>query len=724
MAGKRIKGITIEIDGDTKGLDKSLSDVDKSLKTTKDDLKDVNKLLKFDPKNTELLQQKQELLTKSIADTKERLSQLKTALSQMDAAGVDKNSEAYRGLQREIADTENQLKGLEKQSQSFGSVGIQQVQAVGKELQKVGGQITKVGEGLTKNVTAPLAAVGAASIAAFNDVDAGMDAVVTKTGATGDALAGMQDVVKDLATSIPTDFETAGNAVGEVNTRFGVTGDQLEELSGQFIKFAKINGTDVSTSVDEVQKVLDAFGIASSYAGTQLDVLNRVGQNSGVSMETLTSDLVQNAAAFQEMGMSSNQAAVFIGQVEKSGIDTNTMMSGMSKALKNATSDGKSMKDALAEMQDTILNGTDSMDGLSAAYDLFGKSGAAVYNAVAQGSLDFTALADSADIMSDSVDSVSQTFDSTLDPIDQWQLTLNQMKETGAEVGNSLMTVLQPLLEKVADAFADLSAWWQSLDPEAQNTIVTVGLIAAALGPVLVIIGQVITAIGAILAAINPVTLTIAAIVAAIAGVIAIIENWGAICDWFSGVWQSFCDFVSGLLTTLGSFFTEKWEGIKTTITGTWDSVVKTTTDKFESIKKTVHDAVEKLKSFFDFDWKLPDIKLPHFSVTGSFSLKPLSVPHFSVDWYAKGGILTAPTIFGMQDSSLLGGGEAGPEAVLPIEKLKDFMNEVLDRRQAASGGDFNQVINITSPQELKPSEIARQTKNATQSVLAAMRGI
>jgi phage-related minor tail protein len=718
MAGKRIKGITIEIDGDTKGLDKSLSDVDKQLKTTKDDLKDVNKLLKFDPKNTELLQQKQELLKTAIADTKGRLEQLKTALAQMDASGVDKNSEAYRGLQREIVSTEAELKNGEKQLKQFGSVGVQQINMIGEELKKVGGKITDVGEDLSKKVTAPIAAVGAASLAAFSEVDKGMDAIVTKTGATGDSLASMQSMVSDLATSIPTDFETAGNAVGEVNTRFGLTGDALEDLSAQFIKFAQINGTDVSSSIDGVQKVMDAFRVSADQASGVLDLLNAVGQNTGISMDELESQLVSNATALQSLGINVGDSAALMGQLEKSGVDASTVFTGLTKVQKTAMESGVSMQDALTQ---ALSSSTD-------AIDIFGsKAGPKLYSAFQNGTLSaqmFAASLDGESGLEDSLGSVSDTFEGTLDPIDQWQLTLNQLKLTGAEVGATLGSVLQPMLEKLSDAVKALGDWWAQLSPEMQSTIVTVALIAAAVGPLLVMLGNVVTAIGAILAAINPVTLTIAAIVAAIAGVIAIIENWGTICDWFSGVWQSFCDFVSGLLTTLGSFFTEKWEGIKTTITGTWDSVVKTTTEKFESIKKTVHDAVEKLKSFFNFDWKLPDIKLPHFSVTGSFSLKPLSVPHFSVDWYAKGGILTAPTIFGMQDSSLLGGGEAGPEAVLPIEKLKDFMNEVLDRRQANAGGDFNQVINIASPQELKPSEIARQTKNATQSVLAAMRGI
>jgi len=197
MAG-RIKGVTIEIGGDTTQLDKSLKGVDKSLRTTQSNLRDVNKLLKFDPKNVELLKQKQDLLTRAVNDTKTRLDTLKDAQAQMDAKGVDKNSEEYRGLQREIIDTTNKLQTLKKEQADFGSVASQGLKATGKELQTLGQDIQKVGDNLTKKFTAPLAAVGTASLAAWGQVDEGLDIVIQKTGATGDALSSMQDSVKNI----------------------------------------------------------------------------------------------------------------------------------------------------------------------------------------------------------------------------------------------------------------------------------------------------------------------------------------------------------------------------------------------------------------------------------------------------------------------------------------------------------------------------------------------
>ena len=254
----------------------------------------------------------------------------------------------------------------------------------------IGGKTSAVGAALNKNITVPMLAVGTASVAAWKSVDAGMDAVAAKTGATGETLTAMQDSVKNLAAQIPTSFENAGNAVGEVNTRFGLTGQALEDLSAQFIKFADLNSTDVSSSIDTVQKALSAFGLGAEDASGLLDTLNAVGQQTGVSMDSLTSGLIQNGTAFQELGLSVDQSVLLMGQLEKSGANSETVMNGLRKALKNAAADGVPLNEALSNLQDSILNGTDSMDGLTAAYDLFGKSGDQIYGAIKNGTLDWT----------------------------------------------------------------------------------------------------------------------------------------------------------------------------------------------------------------------------------------------------------------------------------------------------------------------------------------------
>ena len=491
MAG-RIKGITIEIGGDTTKLTKALSGLDKSLKQTQQQLKDVNKLLKMDPKNTELLRQKQELLGKAIGDTEKRLEELKKAADQMKDADV--GGEQYDNLKREIIATEQELKNLKAQQDALANSKLDNLS---KEFDKVGKKVSTIGDELTKKVTAPLLAIGTASIAAFNDVDKGMDAVTVKTGATGEDLAAMQEIVKDLGTEIPASFEDIGNAVGEVNTRFGVTGQDLDDLSAKFLKFSQLNGTDVASSIDNTQKVMAAFGLDVSDAGALLDTFNAVGQRTGIDMNTLTNLMVRSGAQLQAMGLDAYQAANFLGDVEKSGIDVNQAMTGMQKALKYAASEGKPLTEVLSDFDAVMKSNASETEKLNKAYEIFGtKSGAAMYNAAKSGSIAFDELGKS---MSDNLGNLDSTYDATLDGTDQMKLSFNALKEAGAEVGAAIGDTLAPMLKKAAEKLREFSKWFQKLNPKTKELITKLGLLAAAAGPVLSIAGRITSKVGTLI---------------------------------------------------------------------------------------------------------------------------------------------------------------------------------------------------------------------------------
>lgn len=494
MAGGRIKGITIEIGGDTTPLQKALSGVNKDLKQTQSQLRDVNKLLKLDPKNTELLRQKQELLGKAIGDSEEKLAKLKEASEQMAKGGItDQNRQQYEALQREIIATEQEIKKLKAEQDKLAGSKLDNL---GRQFDEVGKKISSIGDNLAKKVTVPLLAVGTASMAAFADVDKGMDAVVKKTGATGDQLAEMQASVKNLGTEIPASFEDIGSAVGEVNTRFGLTGQELEDLSAQFLKFARLNDTDVVNSIDDVQKALAAYGLDASSAGEYLDVLNATAQATGVDVNKLAQGIISNGAAFQEMGLDINQATYFMGQLEKSGANSETVLNGMRKALKNSAADGKDLNESLAELEDTILNGKDGVDGLQKSYELFGKSGDQIYAALKTGSLSFKDLGDAAIEAGGSIDG---TFANTLDATDDMKLTFNALKEAGYEVGAALGKTLTPILKKAAEGLRKFSQWFEKLSPKTKDLITKLGLLAAAAGPVLSIAGRITSKVGSLI---------------------------------------------------------------------------------------------------------------------------------------------------------------------------------------------------------------------------------
>lgn len=649
----RIKGITVEIGGDTTGLDKALKDVNSTIKSTQSSLRDVNRLLKLDPSNSELLAQKQKLLQNEIKATSEKLNALKEADKQakVQLENGELGQDKYDALQREIIETENNLKSLQEEAKKVPSALSVSMKEAGDKIKEVGDKTTEVGKGLSTHITAPIVAMGAASLKAFNDVDAGMDIIVQKTGASGKALNEMQDSMKNLATSIPTDFETAGAAIGEVNTRFGLTGKKLEDLSGKFIKFAQLNNTDVSTAIDNTQKVISAFGLKASDAGALLDTMNAVGQRTGISMDTLAKSMVTNSAALQQLGFSASDAANFLGNVEMSGADTSQVMTGLTKALANATANGKPMKEALKEIQDSMVNASSETEGLQAAYELFGKrAGGAIYQACKNGSLSFEELGTS---LKDNIGNVDSTFNETLDPIDKFQTSLNSLKIVGADVGNSLMTVLAPMLTKFSEMMKSLNEKWNSLSPGMQDAIVKIALIAATVGPVLVVIGKVITAVGTITSALGgliglitgttaattaagvaggasaagtaaagtaaggaavgfgalnvsllPIIGIIAAIIAAVVAIIAIIKNWGAITEWFKGLWETVSTVIMSIWQTISDFFKGIWEGLVSIFTTVWETIKNVLTVALMFIVELIKGYFELITLPFRFIWE------------------------------------------------------------------------------------------------------------------------
>ena len=575
MAGQ-IKGITIEFRGDTTSLDKALRKVKSDSRDIDTELRKVNNSLRFNPKNTELLTQKQGLLREKVAQTEKSLEELKKIQSQMDDdPAIDKNSREYQQLRREIIETESKLKHFQAESQKLANVKLTAFRA---QLDDMSKKFKTAGDALTKYVTLPLAALGGASGAAFVGVDDALKTLVQLTGAAGDDLEDMQETVKSIATTVPADFDVIATAVGEVNTRFGITGEKLDEVSEKFVKYADINKVDVTTAIDSTQKAMSAFGLSADDTGDVLDILTRVSQNTGVSVDKLTSGLVSNSTAFQEMGLDINEASTLMGMLEKSGVNMETVTNGMRRALKNAAADGKDVNTALIELQDAIEGGASEMDALNMAYDLFGKSGDQIYGAVKAGALDFRELANAS---TDASGALDDTFERTLTPADKFALILNRLKLLGYEIANSVLPVVEPVIQKIADGIGRITEKWNALPKDTQQRIIAVAAAIAAIGPALLIVSKGLTLLSAGLGVAQKVVAGFSAALSFLAAnpIVAVIAGIAALVAAFVILWKKSDAF--------RNFFINLWKNIKTAVTVIWNAITAVFTNSWNRIKAT-----------------------------------------------------------------------------------------------------------------------------------------
>jgi len=683
---------------------------------------------------------------------------------------------------------------LEPEMQSAGQKG-------GESLaNKIQSSLDSAGGKMTKAISLPIAAGAAASVAAWKEVDEAMDTITIKTGASGEALADMQQRAKNLAESMPISFQTAGDAVGEVNTRFGLTGDALESLSGQFAMFAELNDTDVSSSIDSVQSAMAAWGISADDASLVLDTLNKAGQDTGISVDKLSGMLSSNKTVLDEAGMSFSDAAMFCANLDKNGVDAGTAMTGLKKALQNATKEGKPANQALQELQEKMGDGSNKAEAYAAATELFGaKAGPAIADACMEGRLSFDQLGTS---MGDFAGNVEGTFNETLDPMDNFTMAMNTMKDIGSEIVEVAGPLILDVLTILRDTLTSLKEKWDGLSEGQQQTILAVIGVVAALGPLMSIISGVIgvvttiqtlmTVLTPIIAGVSlPIIGIVAAVAAAVAAGILLYENWdiikekaGQLKDWISEKWEALKQAVSNTVENLKQAVTDKWNALKTNVTTTvenikngiqqkfvdmvrdvlgrviaikegirerfqeakdnalqifenikngvrqkfvdmvrdvllrvgaikegisdrfeqakdtalriFDDIKNGIKDKIEWAKDKVSGIVDTIKNLFDFDWSLPDLKLPHISITEYLDVPGLgTIPApwgIHVDWYAKAYdspyLFTSPTVMngrGFGDR----GSHNGGELVYSHDKLME------DIRRASSGGTFAPTINI-----------------------------
>ena len=258
-SGSRIKGITVEIGGDTTDLQKSLKAVDSSLKDTQAQLKDVNKLLKLDPSNTELLRQKQDLLKKSIGETKDRLKTLKEAYKSLDGKGTEEAKQQQAALAREIADTEQSLKNLKEQYRDFGSVAKQQLTAIGEKMNEVGDKLVSAGSSLTAKVTAPIVAGFGVAMNSASDYEENINKLQVAFGDFADEVQNFTDNAQmDFGLS-KNDASESAAAFGALAKGIGLSEEQAASMAVELTKLSADLGSYFNTDIEQSAGALEGI---------------------------------------------------------------------------------------------------------------------------------------------------------------------------------------------------------------------------------------------------------------------------------------------------------------------------------------------------------------------------------------------------------------------------------------------------------------------------------
>lgn len=981
----RIKGITVEIGGDTTGLDKALKTVNTSIRSTQSALKDVNRLLKLDPSNTELLSQKQRLLKDAIAATKEKLDSLKVAQEQakQQLENGELGQDKYDALQREIVETEEELRRLQQEAATTNTA-LSKIDVAGKKMETVGNSIAGAGKKMM-GVTTVIGGVGVAAVKTATDFDSAMSQVAAVSGATGKDFDALRNKAREMGAKTKFSATEAAEAMNYMAMAGWKTEDMLDGIEG-VMNLAAASGEDLATTSDIVTDALTAFGLSAKDSGHFADILAATSSNANTNVSMMGETFKYCAPIAGALGFSAEDTAEAIGLMANAGIKSSqagtalrTIMNNLAGDVKisgkaigdvtiattNADGSMRDLSDILADCRSAFGNLTES-EKAQAAESLVGKNAMSGFLALMNaGQGDIDKLSSAIDNCDGSAEKMAMTMQDNL----AGQLTIlkSQLQELAISFGDILMPAIRSIVSKLQGFVDKLNG----MDEGTKRTIVTIALLVASIGPLLVIIGTAISKIGVAMqgfvklangisklkiaiqggtgvlgklgAALGGISAPVLAVVAVIAVLVAafvhlwktnegfrdaMIGTWNRIKDTISGfcqgivdrlnalgfqftdivdvlktVWNGFCQvlapifegvfnnianilstvtgvitgildvfigiftgnwsqawtgvkeifssiwngissfftnilnvikgvadvvlgwfgtswnevwtniktFFEGIWNGIATFFTTIWEtlknvvtvgimaigsilsaafdiitlpfrfiwenckeiiisvwdaikskvttvihavasvistvmnaiktvfstvwnaiktvvttvvnaiksvvttvfnaikntattvwnaiknavttpvnaikssvttvfnsvkstvssifnGIKSTATSVWNGIKSAITTPIEAAKNKVKSVVDAIKGFFSgMKISLPHIKLPHFKVTGKLSIAPPSVPHLSIDWYKEGGIMTSPTIFGMNGSSLMAGGEAGAEAILPL---------------------------------------------------------
>lgn len=615
---ENIKGITIEFKGDSTSLGKALKDIKTQASGVDKDLKAVNRALKFNPGNTELIAQKQQLLKTKVQQTKDSLDALKAAQKTLDAEGVDKSSSEYMTLRRRIIETESQLKHFDAELKKLDGAKLR---ALGEEFSKTGKKMQSIGKGMTTYVTAPVAAGFAGAIKSASDFNENVNKVEVAFGKSKSA-------VMNWAKTATTEFGLSKNAALEAAALFGDMGTSMG--------LSKTAAADMSTSLAGLA------GDLASFKNISVDE----------AMTALKGVFTGETESLKNLGVVMTET-----NLQKFAADQGLVYDSMSEAEK------------VTLRYQYVLEKTKNAQG-----------------------------------------DYAKTNDQTANALRTFQGAVSNLSTA---FGQHLLPIINPIILKVTELINKFG----ELSPQTQKIILIVAAVAAAVGPLLIIVGKIATGIGSIMNLISiigpsigalagPIGIAVAIIAALITAGVLLYKNWDRIKAKATEIKAN----ISATFTALKATIVGIFQGIKSTTISVWNGIKTAITRPIRTAVGIIRTAINKIKAIINgAKLKLPRFKLPHFSIDGG--QLPWGIggkgrkPTISVNWYKDGGIF--------DNASVIGVGEAGTEAVVPLEKLWTELEQ-------RAGIDYNKLaavlvsalaqVQVVSTTNLDGKTIAKET--------------
>lgn len=669
----RIKGITVEIGGDTTKLQTALKGVNGEIRNTQSALRDVEKLLKLDPGNTELLAQKHRLLGEAVAGTKEKLETLKTAAEQANTAlaNGEISQDQYDALQREIIETENNLRDLERQA-GQSAVALQKIAATGEKLKTVGDNISSAGQKLLP-VTAGVTALGTAAVSTAANFESSMSQVQATMGITKDSMSEVNgesvntmDTLSDLAKKMGSETAFSASECAEALNYLALAGYDTQQMCDTLptvLNLAAAGGIDLAAASDMVTDAMSALGMGVDEAGTMVDQMAKTASTTNTSVAQLGEGILTIGATAKTVKGGTAELNTALGILANNGIkgaEGGTHLRNVILSLQNPTDKAAACMEQLGldvydsegnmrSLNDILGDLNTSMDGMTAAEksniigQIFNKTDLSSVNALLANTGD--TWDDLQQSITDSGGAAQQMADTQLDNL-QGQITILKSALEGLAI--SFGELLMPAIKTIVGWVQQFVDWLNGMDEGTKKVVTTIALLAAALGPVLIVIGKVVSAVGTIMTIVpkvagvintvktafaalnttmlaNPIFLIIAAITALVAAFIYLwntnedfrqfwinlwenvkevaIAVWEAIKNFFSAAWEAISSTAQAVWNGIKDFFSGLWEGIKT-IFSTVVEVIKTIITTYFNIYKTIITTVlNAIKTVFTTVW-------------------------------------------------------------------------------------------------------------------------